>query len=188
MLARSAPESRAVYLLAYDLALRACEVARVRGRDVDWRRREVRSPRSKGGRVFVLGVSIVTLKAIRPFAVRAGKAVTGPLFPKWTPRRFRDAFRRDAARIGLPVDDDDARCGQSKGKGYSHILRRSRATHLLEAGAKLKDVQWRLGHASPRTTLLYLGLTEGRQREVNRMAAGLIDDLDIDGRSQERPR
>lgn len=50
-------------------------------------------------------------------------------------------------------------CGIRK-KVSIHSLRHSYATHLIEAGLNLRNVQEQLGHASPDTTARYVRMTE----------------------------
>jgi len=78
---------------------------------------------------------------------------------------LQGAFRRALARSGI------------RKKASVHTLRHSYATHMLEAGANLRQIQEILGHRSPKTTAIYTHLTAHGQRHAYRTANRLMSRL-----------
>lgn len=62
-------------------------------------------------------------------------------------------------------------------KATVHTLRHSYATHLLEAGVNLRQIQQNLGHNSPATTALYTHLTEQAFQQTKDVINQLMEGL-----------
>lgn len=140
----------AVMLLLYGCGLRISEALGLRERDAPINGRDVMHVRGKGGRERMVPVLPVVSEAIArylalcPHPIEGDDALFvgvrgGPL----SPRLIQLAMAKMRERLGLP---DTA---------TPHALRHSFATHLLSAGADLRQIQELLGHASLSTTQAY---------------------------------
>ena len=75
------------------------------------------------------------------------------------------AFRKALAITGI------------RKKAHVHTLRHSYATHLLEAGVNLRQIQVNLGHNSAQTTAIYAHLTAIGQEKARQTLDQIMNDL-----------
>jgi integrase/recombinase XerC len=147
----------AVLLLLYGSGLRIAEALAIQRKDAPTAEREVLHIVGKGGKERLVPVLPVTRDAITryialcPFPL----APDAPLFlgakgGRLSPRIVQLLMARLRDALGLPAT------------ATPHALRHSFATHLLSAGADLRQIQELLGHASLSTTQVYTEVDRAR--------------------------
>lgn len=147
----------AVLLLLYGAGLRISEALGITVADAPVDGRDVVIITGKGGKQRMVPILPIAQHAIRryldlcPYPLRDHDplfvgAKGGPL----SPRIIQLTMQHLRANLGLP---DTA---------TPHALRHSFATHLLAAGADLRQIQELLGHASLSTTQIYTAVDRDR--------------------------
>lgn len=149
---------RALVETLYSTGARVAELAGLDLRDLDLAEGTALL-RGKGRKERLAGIGRPCREALEAYLDAAARARVRrdprPLFvnrhgQRLTPRGVARALAQRVARAGL------AR------RVSPHTLRHCFATHLLEAGANLREVQELLGHASVATTQVYTHLTLDR--------------------------
>jgi integrase/recombinase XerC len=157
---------RALAELLYGTGIRVGELVGLDVRDLDLRAREVRVM-GKGSKERVVPLPRLCHEALsRWIDLRSGPGVLGePLFISLRPRREpapRRLADREVRRVlkerGLSVGIQD--------RVHPHRVRHSYATHLLDMGADLREIQELLGHASLSTTQKYTAVSAEHLRQV----------------------
>jgi integrase/recombinase XerC len=145
-----AARDAAVLLLLYGSGLRISEALGLRAKDAPVEGRDVLRIVGKGGKERLVPVLPVTQAAIARYLALCPMPLEadGPLFRgakggRLSPRIVQLAMERLRATLELPET------------ATPHALRHSFATHLLSAGADLRQIQELLGHASLSTTQVY---------------------------------
>jgi integrase/recombinase XerC len=156
-----AARDAAVLLLLYGSGLRISEALGLKVKDAPSAERDVVRIIGKGGKerlVPLLPVIITAVdryRALCPYPLDRDDLLFrgvkgGPL----SPRIIQLAMERLRGALGLPET------------ATPHALRHSFATHLLSAGADLRQIQELLGHASLSTTQIYTEVDRERLLKV----------------------
>lgn len=156
--------NRAIFETLYSGGLRVSELAGINLFDVDYSNSVLRII-GKGNKERIVPVGRKALDAISSYRTRlangygTGFDKNGPLFLNLKNGRLST---RSIARILDKLVKD---CGLLTTIS-PHALRHSFATHMLDAGADLREVQELLGHKSLSTTQKYTHVSIGRLMEI----------------------
>ncbi len=156
-----AARDTAVMMLLYGCGLRISEALSLTPKSAPLNGRDVMHITGKGGKERIVPALAIVSSAINrymrlcPYTLPADAplfvgARGGPL----SPRLIQLAMEKMRGELGLP---DTA---------TPHALRHSFATHLLSAGADLRQIQELLGHASLSTTQIYTEVDRDRLLKV----------------------
>lgn len=146
--------TRMMVLLATFQGLRAHEIAKFKGEDIDHTAKQVRVF-GKGGTDKVLPLHPIVAAYSADFPARGywfqaqAENKTGHIHPRSVSSMVGDVLRR----AGVPT-------------GGPHRLRHTYATRLVQNGENLRVVQELLRHASLQTTQIYTGVTFDQQRSA----------------------
>ena len=149
---------RALLELLYGAGLRVAEASSLDVRDLDLQRGDVRV-RGKGGVERVVPVPGAARTALAAYLAgrRAPGLLAEPLFTAL--RRRRGGPRRLGVRDMRRIVRARALERGIQERVHPHRLRHSYATHLLDMGADLREIQELLGHASLATTEKYTAVS-----------------------------
>lgn len=152
----ASPRDTAMFRMIYHRGLRASEVKLVQLSDWNRERDRLRFSRLKGSNGGEYHLTSREVRALRAWLKVRGLEA-GPLFPSRNgsgiSQQMLDVLmKRYGKAAGLPLD----LC-------HTHALKHSAATHLLNRGESIEDVQDHLGHANIQSTLVYAKYSSKRR-------------------------
>lgn len=137
---------RCIIKLLYGSGLRRSELLNLKLVDVDSKRMLIRVKDSKGNKDRYTLLSKTTLEDLRIY------------FKEWKPKEYlfqgQKGGKYSAVSV-LKIVKTAAIKARIKQTVTPHVLRHSFATHLLESGVDLRQIQVLLGHGSSKTTEIY---------------------------------
>ena len=139
---------RVILATLYATGVRVSELCQLQGTDIDSKRMVIQVRQGKGQRDRVVMLSPDLLPLLRRYWKLY--QLQSWLFPG---HRVTEPITRDGV---AHICTQAGQAAKIKKAVYPHLLRHTFATHLLEAGVDLRRIQLLLGHASLRSTSLYL--------------------------------
>lgn len=157
---------RALVELLYGTGIRIGELVALDVRDLELRAREVRVM-GKGGKERIVPIPEQARHALGAWLEvrRHSGVMSEPLFISLRPRR-EGGPRRLAAREARRILGERAVRADLNQHVHPHRLRHSYATHLLDMGADLREIQELLGHTSLSTTQKYTAVSIEHLRDA----------------------
>jgi len=157
---------RALVELLYGTGIRIGELVALDVRDLELRAQEVRVM-GKGGKERIVPIPAQAREALSAWldVRRHPGLMSEPLFISLRARR-EEQPRRLAAREARRILGERAVRADLGEHVHPHRLRHSYATHLLDMGADLREIQELLGHASLSTTQKYTAVSIEHLRDV----------------------
>lgn len=154
---------RAILEVLYGGGLRVAELVGLDLPHVDMTAGEARVL-GKGRKERVVPLGSKALSALAAYLAVRRSLCRGPADPKALFLN-RIGGRLSTRSVGRLLERAVLRAGLAR-RVHPHTLRHSYATHMLDGGADLRDIQELLGHARLSTTQRYTHVTLARLREV----------------------
>ena len=156
-----------IHIGLYRCGLRISEALNLRRRDIKWSERRLAVVQGKGAKDRSIRLSDNSIAQLGKWDVcrKTGATFFNSLDGSvLSPRYVQQMVKRLAERGGI----------EDPGRVTPHVFRHSRATHMREEDVPFEQVQEFLGHADPRTTMVYDHIVQGQmEQEVERLDEAL---------------
>lgn len=150
---------RTLFTLIYSCGLRLKEATHLQTQQIDSLRMMLRVENGKGGKDRYVPLPHRTLEMLRAFwATHRHPHFLFPSRPRWGQSGHDETKSIHSSTVQRVFKLALKESGVHK-PATPHTLRHSYATHLVEAGLSIRQLQLYLGHRSPQTTALYTHLT-----------------------------
>lgn len=158
-------KDRCMFELVYASGLRVSEVAHLKVSDVDFSRRVMRI-RGKGDKDRLVPLSEVARDVLLVYLADRAEVSQAWVFPGSRNPNAPTPIRPDSVSTRFRVLM--IRFGMAQRDVSAHSVRHSTATHLLDHGVSVRQVQELLGHASAQTTARYTHVVTDNLKRIFR--------------------
>jgi len=174
------PVYRVYLFVVYSMGLRLTEALTLRPGDIDAVHQQVHIRCSKGGKSRMVPLPDHTLWVCRKhWLTHRNPSLLFPRKKGSTNDQQNTTVTIDCGSVQKAIKHAVEACGISR-LITIRSLRHSYATHLLEKGVDLREIQSIMGHESPKTTERYTHLTNVTQHNARQQIQSLMNAVKID--------
>ena len=164
-----------VYLYTvYTLGLRLSEALYLKVGDIDGKNKRVHIHDGKGCKDRFVILPDSTYQVLRSFWLTHHNKKW--IFPSLQPNRYDSPMDKGSAQRAMKLAVEEANIHK---KISVHNLRHSYGTHSIENGMDLRSLQELLGHESPKTTALYVQLTDYIHKNNREIVNHFVDKIGL---------
>ncbi len=158
-------QERTILNLAYGCGLRVGELVRINREDINLKENVVIVEKGKNNKRRLIPITEKVKEELQEFITV--QSTEDALFLNTENRRMQsDSFVRILKRLLLETEFGKKLTTQELRKIGIHTLRHSIATHLLENGMKLEQIQYFLGHDHIETTEIYTHIHTNQLKNI----------------------
>ncbi len=158
-------QERTILNLAYGCGLRVGELVRINKEDLNLQENLIIVEKGKNNKRRIIPITEKVKEELQKFI--AVQSTDDALFLNTENRRMQsDSFVRILKRLLLETEFGKKFTTQELRKIGIHTLRHSIATHLLENGMKLEQIQYFLGHDHIETTEIYTHIHTNQLKNI----------------------
>lgn len=150
---------KVILALLYSCSLRVSELINLKWTNIDRSRMVINIIQAKGNKDRQVGLNEQLIKLLTEYWLEYKSneyVLNGQASPKYSERSVGEVIKQLAKKAGI----DNKRV-------YTHLMRHTSATHLVENGTDINLIQKILGHSNVKTTNIYLHVSHNLINKIS---------------------
>ena len=158
---------KVILALLYSCSLRVSELINLKWKDIDRSRMIINIIQSKGNKDRQVGLNETLIKLLTEYwnEYKSKEYVlNGQTSSQYTDRSVGEVVKKLAKKAGI-----------NNKRVYTHLIRHTSATHMVENGTDINLIQKLLGHSDVKTTNVYLHISHNHISKIK----SVIENINI---------
>lgn len=150
---------KVILALLYSCSLRVSELINLKWKDIDRSRMIINIIQAKGNKDRQVGLNEPLIKLLTDY-YKEYKSVVYVLNGQGDHAQYSERS------VGEVIKQLAAKAGIENKRVYTHLMRHTSATHMVEAGTDINLIQKLLGHSNVKTTNVYLHISHNHISKI----------------------